>query len=414
MGILPLQGIRIADFTWLGVGPACTFLLATLGAECIRIINAARPIETRRLGGWPARVKAHTLDVHLFNDLQVNKICVAIDASKPEGLELIKNLIAISNVVAENFSPGTMKKLGLSYEELCQIKPDIIMVSLSASGQTGPENFYRGYAPVFAALGGLSSITGYKDGPPTELRHSMDYFCGFAGAFAALAAIFHWQQTGEGQYVDVANRETLSCTIGEMILDYTMNGRIQGPQGNIQPTLAPHNVYPCMGDDRWVTIAVGSPKEWEALCFAINHPDWLQDPKFADQYLRWKHQAEIDKLISNYTRAHDPYEVTELLQKVGVAAFPSMNNEDLFTDRHLQNREVYEVPVHPEEGAQAMPGAPWKMSQTPTPIQGANPNIGEHNEYVLCELLGISKEKYKQLEQTEVIYVERVGKTDRG
>lgn len=402
---IPLAGVRVADFTWMGPGPTCTFLLSLLGAEVIRIENPLRPDTGAQRIGWPSRPLSDNIAVHLFSDLHVNKMNIALDLTKPEGVKLAKALVAVSDMVVENFVPGVMERFGLSYQDLRKLKPNIIMISACANGQTGPEAGYRGYAPVFAALGGLSSITGYRDSPPVELRHSMDFLSGVGAAYAALAALLYWQRTGRGQYVDAANREALSCMMGEVILDYTLNGRVQGPQGNEDEAMAPHNVYRCVGEDRWVSIAVGSQDEWEALCHTLEHPEWVHDPRFADPYLRRKNREELDHLITRWTEGRDPYEVTEALQRAGVAAMPSMRNEDLFTDPHLWERKAYEEVVHPVDGPQVMPGAPWKMSLSPTHIRSANPKFGEHNRYVLEELLGVPKGHLERLAQDGVIGV---------
>ena len=260
----PLQGVRIADFTLHAAGPFCAHLLSLLGAECIKIETAERPDIFRKPHPVYGRMGAAT-----FDQVASNKLSVQLNLKQPRGVELAKRLVAVSDIVAESFRPGVMERLGLSYEALKAVKPDIVMVSVSASGQTGPERGYAGYAPLFGAAGGLGTLTGYEDGPPTEIRHVMDHSTGLTAAMATLAAYLRKKRTGAGQHVDVAAREVACGFIGDALLQFAATGVAPRRTGNDAPQIAPHNVYPCAGEDAWVSIVVATDDEWRAFANAM-------------------------------------------------------------------------------------------------------------------------------------------------
>jgi crotonobetainyl-CoA:carnitine CoA-transferase CaiB-like acyl-CoA transferase len=251
----PLSGIRVADFSVHAAGPFAGLMLAELGAKVIKIESATRLDITRR---------PHTMygkPPSSFEQVNANKLSVCLNLKEPRALELALALVRISDLVLESFRPGVMGRLGLSYSQLRKVKPDIIMVSLSSNGQTGPESRYSGYAPMFAALGGLGHLTGYSNGPPVELRHAMDHTGGMMAAFCAVAALCIRRCASLGQHVDVSVRDVATSFIGPALLDYAVNGREQRRQGNWDEAMAPHGVYRCQGADFWVSIAVGSEEE---------------------------------------------------------------------------------------------------------------------------------------------------------
>ncbi|MBI2908154.1 MAG: CoA transferase [Chloroflexi bacterium] len=391
-----LAGIRVVDFTWAAAGPFCTTVLALLGAEVIKIETSKRMDGTRvRPGPGKAFVNANASPP--FNDLNVNKMSVALDLTKPEAVELVKGMVAVSDIVAENFRPGVLSKLGLGYQVLKKIKPDIVMLSSSASGQTGPDGGYLGYASIFGALSGLGYVTGYRGGPPMELRLPMDLTSAMTSTFVVLAALDYRRRSGVGQHLDVSSREALSCYIGEILMDAAVNHRSQERTGNENAIMAPHNCYPCAGDDEWISIAVGSDEEWRALCRAMDNPSWTSDEKFADALSRWKNRDALDKLVGEWSRPRAKYDVMHKLQRVGVAAFPSMNAKDIFTDPHLKARRFAEGIDHPVTGKQTLVGPPFKLSATPARIRRHAPLLGEHNERVFGDLLGMSRDDMERL-----------------
>jgi crotonobetainyl-CoA:carnitine CoA-transferase CaiB-like acyl-CoA transferase len=262
----PLDGVRIADFTLHAAGPFCTQILTVLGAECIKIETSGRLDIFRKPHPVYGRMEAAT-----FDQVSAGKLSVRLNLKTPRGVELAKQLVGMSDVVAESFRPGVMQRLGLDYETLSALNPQIVMVSLSAAGQTGPDSRHAGYAPLFGASGGLGTLTGYEDGPPVEVRHVMDHSTGLAASNAVLAACFARKRTGRGQHVDVAAREVAMSFVGDALLEQAVTGRPQNRQGNDMFNRAPHNVYRCQGDDTWVSISVANDEQWHKLLRATDH-----------------------------------------------------------------------------------------------------------------------------------------------
>jgi crotonobetainyl-CoA:carnitine CoA-transferase CaiB-like acyl-CoA transferase len=406
-GCGPLFGVRVVDFSVHAAGPFAGVMLAELGAEVIKIESAARLDITRR---------PHTMygkPPSSFEQVNANKLSVTLNLKEPRAVELALKLISISDLVLENFRPGVMDRLGLGYPQLREVKPDIILVSLSANGQTGPESRYAGYAPMFAALGGLGHLTGYPDGPPVELRHAMDHTGGMMAAFCAIAALctrsLHSSkgQAGVsqlGQHVDVSVRDIATSFMGPALLDYAMNHREALRQGNRDEAMTPHGVYRCRGDDAWVSIAIGSEGEWLGLVRALGNPTWARNDTFGDAYQRWLHQDELDRHLAAWTAQLSPQEVTQRLQREGVAAFSSLSADQLISDPHLLAREAFPTVEHPDKGRQRAVAPPWRFSETPARVNQWTPDLGEHNIQVFHGLLGLPLEEVKALQTARVIW----------
>lgn len=395
----PLHGVRVADFTLHAAGPYCAHLLSLLGAECIKIETAGRLDIFRKPHPVYGRMDAAT-----FDQVASNKLSVQLDLKQPRGRDLAKRLVAMSDIVAESFRPGVMDRLGLNYEALQAVKHDIVMVSVSASGQSGPERAYAGYAPLFGAAGGLGTLTGYEDGPPTEIRHVMDHSTGLTAAMATLAAYLRKKRTGEGQHVDVAAREVACGFIGDALLQFAATGITPRRTGNDAPQIAPHNVYPCAGADTWVSIVVATDDEWRAFANAVGRPEWLSDARFASAQARWSQRRELDAAIGAWTQAHSREEVTRILQAAGVAAFPSYTAQDIADDPHLNARGTIKSMVGHEGESRRVVGPPWCFSHTPATFERWTPKLGEHNHYVFGELLGLSAGEIEELISAKVIY----------
>ncbi len=395
----PLRGVRVADFTLHAAGPFCAHILALLGAECIKIETAGRPDIFRKPHPVYGRMGAAT-----FDQVASNKLSVELNLKDSRGVDLAKRLVAVSDIVAESFRPGVMDRLGLNYEALKAVKPDIVMVSVSASGQTGPERGYAGYAPLFGAAGGLGTLTGYEDGPPTEIRHVMDHSTGLTAAMAVLAAYLRKTRTGAGQHVDVAAREVACGFIGDALLQFAATGVTPRRMGNDAPQIAPHNVYPCAGDDAWVSIVVADEDEWWAFAKALQRPDWFTDARFASAQMRWTHRRELDAQISAWTRGRSREEAMRVLQAAGVAAFPSYTAQDIVDDAHVNERGTIKSMVGPDGESRKVVGPPWRFSRTPAKLDRWTPRLGEHNHYVFGDLLGLSREEIEELVAAKVIY----------
>jgi len=392
----PLEGVRIADFTWAWAGPYGTMLLAFMGAEVIKIESTKRPDHSRMRSLAAGPTFGGPDHAPIFNDLNLSKMSITLDLSQPKAVELAKKVVSISDVVAENFRPGVMDKLGLGYEALKEVKPDVIMLSSSAVGGTGPQRHYVGYAPTFAALGGMAPLTGFPDGPPVPLMGSSDLRSATTSAFAILVALYHRAQAGEGQHIDLSSTETIAVLVGDAILDYTMNNRVSSRKGNRDEIMAPHNCYPCQGNN-WVSIAIATDEEWESFCDALGNPPWTKDERFTDAFRRWQNQEELDKLIGEWTINYTHREVMERLQKAGVAAIPSFGGAELFSDPHLNERGFATEVSHPVIGKRKVVNVPWRFSATPAQVTSYAPLLGEHNEYVFGELLGMPQEEIQRL-----------------
>ncbi|UCC59450.1 MAG: CoA transferase [Dehalococcoidia bacterium] len=399
-----LEGVRIADFCWLWAGAYATDLLAFLGAEVIKIESMARPDPSRNMTLTIGQAFEGVDHSPIFNAINLNKLSVRINLKQPQGVELAKRIIGISDVVSQNMRPGAMDNIGLGYDVLKELKPDIIMLSSSAFGSEGPLRRYGGYAPSFACYSGLAHLTGYSDGLPNPLTGSIDLMSATTSAFAIIAALNHRQHTGQGQYIDLSSVESLAIFAGDALMEYIMNGRVQSRNGNHDRIMAPHNCYRCKGEDKWVSIAVATDEEWRALCGAAGHPEWVNDERFADAYSRWENEKELDETISGWTINYTHYEVTEMLQNAGVAAMPSFSNEEIFSDPHFKERGLAVDVEHPAIGKQTVLGPPWRLSETPARVTKSAPLIGEHNDYVFKELLGMSGEEIERLTAEEIIY----------
>jgi benzylsuccinate CoA-transferase BbsF subunit len=409
-----LTGYRILDFGTAFASPMAAHLLADMGAEVIKIeshtrldgLRLGRPIVGEDIAGgdrgeWPEYQP-------VFHGLNRSKLGITVNIKHPEGVDLLKRLIRISDVVINNFAPGVMNRAGLGYEALRVEKSDLVYVSLPAAGESGPLRDIVTYAPVIAALTGISSLVGYSSAREDFVGTLQVAFCDAVGALhavvAILAALRHRQTSGEGQAIEIAQWEAAASMLGEGLLDYVMNGRVLGPVGNVHPTMVPHDNFRCAGDDAWVAIAVRSEDEWRAFCQATGHPEWADDLHFADAYLRRQHRAELDVLITAWTSQHTPYEVMEKLQAAGVAAMPVMNLEDQFRDLHLREREIHLESEHPKVGLEFLHGIPWRLSDTPGRISRPAPLLGEHNQYVFGDLLSLSEAEIQRLVEAEAIY----------
>ncbi|NQU14156.1 MAG: CoA transferase [Desulfobacteraceae bacterium] len=400
----PLKGVRLTEFTSAWAGPYAACLLGFLGAEIIKVESRMRLDHSRKLSFSTGKQFSGPDESEVFNNINLNKKSITLNLKSPRAIDLAKKVVAVSDAVVENMRPGVMPRLGLGYDALREIKPDLIYLSSSACGQKGPEREYVGYAPTFAALGGVSYITGYEDWPPSNFMGAIDLRSATTAAASILAALVQKQRTGKGQYVDMASQESIAVLIGDVILDYVMNQRIQTRRGNKGYRIAPHNCYRCAGEDKWISIAVATNREWEGLCSAMGRLDLLEDQRFAIPEDRYKNQDELDRMISDWTMDKEGYELMECLQKAGVAAAPTLSSEGLFNDPHIRDRGVFRQVEHPVIGKDWVIAPPWRLSETPAQINRHAPLLGEHNEYVFGELLGLSAGEIERLKQEKVIY----------
>lgn len=399
-----LKGIRIADFSWVWAGPYAASLLSYMGAEVIKIESHGRIDQTRKGSIMNGDNFSGYDSSPTFNNANLNKQGVTVDITKPEGAALAKKIVGKCDVVVANMRPGKMAKLGLGYEDLKAVKPDIIMLESSGFGATGPYKGFAGFAPIFASFGGLAYLTGYEDGTPNVMSGVQDMRAGTISAFILIAALLHKKKTGEGQYIDLSSSECLSVLVGPELMEYTMNGRSPFRHGNEDAIMAPHNCYRTKGDDKWVSIAVATDEEWKALCNVMGNPDWVMDVKYGDAYSRWQNRKELDARMSEWTKDYTHYEVMKMLQEAGVAAMPSFSAEEILTDAHTKDRELFTTVNYPALGDQTVMKPAWRFSETPARIRKAGPLLGEDNDDVFGNLLGMPKEEIERLKEAEVIW----------
>ena len=401
----PLQGIRVLDFGWILSVPHCGAWLGTMGAEVIRVESQAR-LELGRMG--LRSVADGIAGVNRnggWNGLNYSKLDVTLNLSKPEAIERVKELVAVSDVVMENFATGVMDKLGLGYDTLRKIKPDLVMLSGSTLGVTGPESSASGWGPNVCSYGGQPFITGYEGGPPVNMGGNWpDYLVGSIMAFVILSALRHRNRTGEGQYVEISMAEVTTSMMPEAFLEYTMNGRLLERMGNHDPNMSPHNVYRCQGHDQWVAVAVGSDEDWTAMCAAMGRPELSSDSRFAHLEDRKRNEQELDRLVEEWTAQHTPSEVTDILQKSGVAAGPVMGVIELMDDPQLNERDYIVEMDHPEVGLRRVAGLPAKFGAIPKLAYSPAPLLGQHNQFILGELIGIDQQRIEQLVNEKVVY----------
>jgi crotonobetainyl-CoA:carnitine CoA-transferase CaiB-like acyl-CoA transferase len=402
---LPLTGLRVADFSWVWAGPYCTMHLAYLGAEVIKIESQAHLDLMRRLPIAPKGVKPGCDASGPFNQWNQSKKSMQLNLRKAEGLALAKKLIQHSDVVIDNFATGVMDGMGLGYEELKKLKPDLIVVSISGYGHTGPLKEYMGYGPAIPPLTGLSALTGYHNGPPQELGVSIgDPNAGITAAAGICAALAARKRTGRGQYIDVALWSAATVLAAEGWMEYAMNGTEPPRQGNRDVWMAPHNCFRCRGEDAWVAIACGAEEEWRALCQILGQPQLADDPRFRTVSDRKAHEDELEQFITAWTTQHDRWEITHKLQAVGVAAFPSMSSKDLVEDAHLNGRGFFARLPHPQVGTQTHTGIPWILTNAPNGVRSPAPLLGQHTDEVLRDVLRYTDEDIARLRERQVLY----------
>jgi len=404
--MLPLEGVRVADFCWVWAGPYSTMLLANLGAEVIKVEGHKRTDLTRHGVVWPlpdpAPQELPPNQGMSFNSVNMNKKSVTLDFTKPEGVGLAKRLAAMCDIVVDNMRAGAMIRLGLGYEELRKLRPDIIVVSASSRGQQGPHKDYAGYATIHQAVGGGAYTTGYPDGEPSTSGGDVDLINATTAAYAALAALYHREQTGEGQFIDYSQCEGVSSMVGDQLLGHELSSEVPERMGNRHPKYAPHSVYRCWGVDHWLALEVHSDEEFAALTNVIGMPELAKDPRFADMASRKENEAELDRIIEEWTRQRDRDWMANEFCRAGIAAASSRDWRDLYADPHLRARNAFVTVDHPELGKLELVGAPWKMSDYEMPERYA-PLLGEHNDYVLQELLGLSEAEVAELRRNDVI-----------
>jgi benzylsuccinate CoA-transferase BbsF subunit len=392
-----LADVKVLDLMWAIAGPAATRTLADYGATIVRVETGKRTEICRTVAPFRELPPGPESAV-LFHNMNAGKLMVTIDLTNPEGRSVILDLVRWADVVTEAYTPGTMRVFGLDYTALAAVKPDLIMVSTCLMGQTGPLASYAGFGNLAASITGFGNLCGWPDRAPAgPFGAYTDYIAPRFTAAAILAALDHRRRTGEGQHLDVAQAEASIHFLGPAMLDYTVNGRVQGPVGNADPDAAPHGVYPAAGDDRWLAIAPRNDAEFRALCTVIERPDLAGDARFATAAARRARTDELDAIVAAWTREQDPGVAEATLQAAGVPASVAANSHDLCTDPQLVHREHVRQLSHPTYGTTPVEGARARLSRTPATIDGPAPTLGRDNQYVLETILGYDDARITEL-----------------
>lgn len=416
--VLPLRGVRVIDFSWIVAGPQATRILADFGADVIRLEYEGR-IDSIRIGMRDPVAPVDSLNASgMFNNFNRNKRSATLNMQHPEGRDLFRQLLMVSDCVVENFSASVMERMGWTWETMAAVNPGIIYLSLSGFGHLGRDRENVTWGPTAQAVSGVTAMSGLPDAPPAGWGYSyLDHTAGYYGAAALLLALHHRNRTGQGQYIDLAQIETGMVLAGPALLDATVNSRgyaaAGGRTGNHSrhPRVAPHNSYRCLdegedpyGQGRWVTIACFSEAEWQAMVQQLGAPAWAAEPRFATNAGRTAHEDELDARISAWTRERTAYDVMFTLQAAGVpAGVVQTAGDKQERDPQLRARGFYPEADHADLGRHAFEGMPVQASRTPWQLRAASPLFGEHTEDVYGKLLGLSSEELDNLRLTVAI-----------
>lgn len=422
MSQLPLEGIRVAAVTAVWAGPYVGQLLAEWGADVIRV-EPLQHVQVTTRGAERPSTRAQQEDIGRrgiasgggypdsdpgprpwnrnsgFNSHARNKRSITADLMSEEGREIFCRLIQHCDVLIENNVPETIERARVTYEDLVAIKPDLIMLRMPAFGLTGPYKNYRALGTHIEGMIGHHYVRGYPDGLPDEAGdvYTGDAMAGVQGALAVMMALRHRRRTGRGQLIELPQAENFLSVLGTQILEWTINHHDPGPQGNQHPSHAPHQAYPCQGEDEWIAIDVATDEEFAALCSVLQAHELMEDARFETAPSRWEHRLALDELIAARTRELEKVPLFRALQSAGVIAGPLQKAGERLVCPQLRDRGFFEVTGNADTGDYEMPGLSWKMARTPNHIRSGPPMLGQHNEEILKGLLGYSDEEYASL-----------------
>lgn len=405
--MLPFKDLKVVDLTWVVAGPSIGRVLADYGATVVRV-ESARRIETARLvgpfhDGVPGPERSA-----LYGNVNAGKLGLALDLSLEPARDVVRDLVRWADVIAEAFSPGVMHRWRLDYESLRGIKPDLIMLSTSLMGHSGPYAGYAGYGNSGAALSGFQNLVGWPDRPPIgPFGPYTDYVGPRYALVAVLAALEYRRRTGEGCYIDHSQAESGINFLAPAFIDYCVTGRIAERNGNADPQMAPHGVYPCISEDgrpdAWVAIAVRSEEEWARLAELIGGPTLTSDARFASAAERLARAGELDELVSAWTARRGAEEAESLLQDLGIPAHAVQTAGRLVDDRQLQHGGHFVQLPHPLHGDTVVETSRFRMSRTPAVTESCAPTLGRDTDFVLRDILGYGDERIATLGELGVL-----------
>ncbi|MDH5695634.1 MAG: CoA transferase [Dehalococcoidia bacterium] len=396
------KGIKVADFAWVSVGPRTSEYLAEYGATVVRIESRRHYDPLRTTGPYRDNKPGVNLS-GFYARYNLNKYSVTLNLAHPKGVEVARLLVKWADIVTDSFSPGVMRRWGLSYEDLVKIKPDIIMMSASLLGQTGPSAGVAGFGLQLTSIAGFHHLVGWPDRAPVTIYGAYtDALAPRLQLAALVAALIYRRKTGKGQYLDVSQLECALQFLAPVFLDYVANGRVWNRMGNRCPYAAPHGAFRCQGEDKWCTIAVFTDQQWGAFAKVLGNPKWTNSPKFATFLDRKKNEDELERLVEEWTKDFTPEEVMKLMQAVGVPAGIVATAEDVYKDPQLEHRQHFTTLSHPEMRAYPHERSAAILSKSPGKFIRPAPCLGEHNYYVYTELLGMPEEEFIQLLNEQV------------
>ena len=396
------EGVKVLDFCWVAIGPMTTRYLSDFGATVVRvesihrmdILRTATPIKD----GIPGTNRSA-----YFANLNSGKYSIALNMAEPRARDVALELAKWADLVTENFTPGIMERWGLGYEDLKKINPSVIMFSSSMQGRGGPYSNHPGFGPVLTALSGHTHLTGWPDRTPTSPYGAYtDFLLPHMAIAAIAAALDHRRRTGQGQHLDLSQLEGSLYFVAPVLMDYAANGRVQTRQGNHHPVYAPHNAYPCRGEDRWCAIACCNDEQWHALSRLMGQPQLTQDVRFTNLETRKSHEDALDEIIAAWTRNLDVFGLMRSCQEAGVPAGVVQTCQDLFDDPQLKHRGHYVFLDHPEIGHHAYDGNCLRLSES-LPEYRPAPLLGEHTQWVCREILGLSDDEIRELTEAGVL-----------
>lgn len=397
MGSHALEGVKVLDFSWVLAAPMCSKQLAMHGATVIKIESSRHPDNLRQYTPMAGNI-AGINRCGAFAAYNNDKLSITLDLTKPKAREIVRNLVAWCDIVLENFVSGFMERIGLSWEELKKINPDVIMLRVSLQGRTGPKAKLPGYGGAFQSQAGFTELVGWPDQEPDMIPIAFtDQIIPWYTAIIAIAALEYRDNTGRGLYVDGTQYESGLNFLAPAALDYAANRRVWTRDGNRLAYACPHGVYRCKGDERWVAIAVFTDEEWQAFTRVLAEPQWTTSPKFASLCMRKENEDELNKLVEAWTINQSAEDVMRMMQEVGVAAGVVENNKDLHEDPQLAHRNYFIKLNHPEMGLCAYDTSSFWLSKTPADAKLPAPCLGEHTFYICSEILGMSEEEFLEL-----------------
>ena len=393
----PLSGVRVLEITKVWAGPYAGKMLAHLGAEVIKVESSTNLDEMRAYGGVDINAAPYFLSINQ------EILSVQVNMKTEEGLDLVRQMIARSDIVIDNIRPGAMERSHLGYEDLKKIKPDIIQCSIKMWGNEGPLGYQTGYAPCFASLSGLTALVGHEGETPKgmNIRYG-DSSSGACAALACIAALHHRERTGEGQFIDLSAVESMTSLVGDSLFAYSVTGEVPQSDGNFHPEICPHGAYPCQSAG-WISIAAATEAEWQALCGVLAADDLAADPRFASLALRLENRHALDAALAALTAHQDAADLAERLRAAGVPASKSMSSIDLCSDAYLWGREAYRMVTDHAKGSRPIIGPSWRITPDGPSVERGAPLLGEHNDYVYREILGLPQDRLDDLIARKIV-----------